>query len=73
MPNADRSRKGHCPDGCRRDFEQSHGGCLKISPKTVEKHRGSAMRKLGLRCITELAGFGFQLFWDMTGCTDPAH
>jgi DNA-binding NarL/FixJ family response regulator len=48
-------------------------GCLKISSKTVEKHRGSAMRKLGLRCITELAGFGFQLFWNMTGWTEPAH
>lgn len=48
-------------------------GCLKISPKTVEKHRGSAMRKLGLRCITELAGFGLQLFWNMTGWTETSH
>lgn len=48
-------------------------GCLRISPKTVGKHRSSAMRKLGLRCITELAGFGSQLFWNMAGHTDTGH
>jgi len=37
---------------------------LNLSIKTVEKHRGSIMRKLQLRSICDLLQFWFTLTWD---------
>lgn len=39
---------------------------LKLSIKTIEKHRGSIMRKLRLRSLCELVHFWVTLTWDST-------
>jgi DNA-binding NarL/FixJ family response regulator len=39
---------------------------LSLSIKTVEKHRGSIMRKLGLKSVCQLLYFWYSLTWDQS-------